>query len=563
MTWKALILAAGLGTRLAPYTDVTPKPMFTLAGKPLLYYWIRRLAKAGCGEIFINTHHLHTQIEAYIATNTWDVLVHTFYEPVLLGTAGAVQNIADHWRETDLMVVNSDIICDCDLTELLQWHRRSQNEVSLLLTDCPQFNMVTTDATDAITGFNAPANPAARTFTGVQVVTAAVLDYIPATGFYHSIDAYKAMLQDDRTMKGLTLAGRWQDLGDARRYREAALTAGARKTFGKIFNDNDDFVTEMLKGDGSDRIWRRLRTPENSMIVADHGLTPPEDFGKINETEAFINIGRHLNAKNLAAAPIYFHDAFAGLVFTEDLGDLNLQAYVLKHCNKQQVIQIYMQIIDNLILFNREGIKGFAREWAWQTASYDRDLIINNECGYFRRRFVEEYLGIGTVALDLQAEFEYLAEKITQHSLWGLMHRDMQSRNIMIKDGKPYYIDYQGARLGPLQYDLASLLYDPYVMLDESTRNLLLNYCYDHEELLGWQDKLEKGFYYCALSRSMQALGAYAFLSRIKGKPWFKTYMTPALQNLYNLLNDAHFRNKFCVLRQVVDQCLIKLPQLT
>lgn len=559
MTWKALILAAGLGTRLAPYTDITPKPMFTLAGKPLLYHWIKRLEKAGCTEIFINTHHLYTQIENYVADNQWAVPVSTVYEPVLLGTAGAVRNIASRWQACDLMVINSDVVCDFDLNELLQWHHTNRNDASLLLTDNPAFNMVSTAPDGGISAFDAKNDPAARTFTGLQVVSPIALDYIPTEGFYHSIDTYKAMLGDGLKVKGLVAGGRWQDLGDAVRYREAALMAAARKTFGKVFDDSDPIEVHELRGDGSDRIWRRLRTPRNTMVVADHGLAPPENTGKTTEAEAFINIGRHLYAKGLPIAKMHFHDAFAGLVFTEDLGDTNLQAYVLQHCNKQETIRLYMQIIDDLVAFNREGIKGFAQEWPWQTKSYDRDLILNNECAYFTRRFAEEFLGINIGEFALDPEFAYLADQITELGVWGLMHRDLQSRNILVKDERPYYIDYQGARLGPLQYDLASLLYDPYVMLDEATRNLLLHYCCNHDELLGWQDQIEKGFYYCALSRTMQALGAYAFLTRIKGKPWFKAYMRPALENLNDLLADAHFKGQFTSLRALAAECRQKL----
>ena len=556
-------MAAGLGTRLAPYTDITPKPMFTLAGKPLLYHWIKRLEKAGCGAVFINTHHLYSQIEDYIAGNQWAIPVGTVYEPTLLGTAGAVRNIAGHWRQGDLMVINSDVLCDYDLNRLLQWHQTNRHDVSLLLTDSPDFNMVNTTLDNSIISFNAKDDPAARTFTGLQVVAPTVLDYIPDTGFYHSIDTYKAMIRDGCKVKGLEADSLWQDLGDAKRYREAALMVAARKAFGKAFDDNDAFEVQELKGDGSDRVWRRLRTARHSVVVADHGLTQPADTGKTTEAEAFINIGRHLHAKGLPVAEIYFHDAFAGLVFTEDLGDTNLQTYVLQQCGKQDVIKIYMQVINDLIKYNREGIQGFAQEWPWQTKSYDRELILTNECAYFRQRFVEEYLGINTGGFDLDAEFGWLADRIIELGLWGLLHRDLQSRNIMVKDGKPYYIDYQGARLGPLQYDLASLLYDPYVMLDEATRNLLLNYCCNHDGLLGCPDQMEKGFYYCALSRNMQALGAYAFLSHIKGKPWFKTYMYPALKNLHALLNDPHFKNEFASLRTLTALCRQKLQQIT
>lgn len=563
MTWKALILAAGQGTRLAPYTDITPKPMFTLAGKPLLYHWIKRLVKAGCHEVFINVHHLHGQIEAYIADNRWSVPVATVFERELLGTGGAVRNIAPRWQTGDLMVINSDVVCPYDLSALLEWHRANRHDVSLLLTDCPTFNMVATTPEGGVSAFDAKDDPAARTFTGLQVLTPAVLDYLPATGFYHSIDAYKAMLQAGLKVQGLMGAAPWQDLGDIKRYREAALAAGARKTFGKVFDDNAPFEVYELKGDGSERIWRRLRTPRHSMVVADHGLTPPADAGKNTEVEAFINIGRHLNAKGLPVAQIYFHDAFAGLVFTEDLGDTNLQAYVLNRRGREDVIKIYRRIIDDLVVFSQEGLKGFAPEWPWQTPSYDRELILHNECAYFSKRFVAEYLGIDPVEFALQAEFEHLAGQITALGRWGLMHRDLQSRNILLKDGKPYYIDYQGARRGPLQYDLASLLYDPYVMLDESTRNLLLNYCCSHVKFSEDSSQIREGFYYCALSRSMQALGAYAFLSRVKGKPWFQAYMQPALENLHTLLNGTHFQGQFMSLRALVTLCRQKLQQIT
>lgn len=559
MTWKALILAAGLGTRLAPYTNITPKPMFTLAGKPLLYHWIKRLVKAGCDEIFINTHHLHTQIETYIAANKWPVPVSTVYEPALLGTAGAVRNIAARWLPNDLMVINSDVVCECNLNELLQWHRANGNDVSLLLTHNSAFNMVSTTMDGSITAFDAKSDPAARTFTGLQVITKAVLDYIPKTGFYNSIDTYKSMIKNGLQVKALAYDACWQDIGHVKCYRETALMVAARKTFGKIFDDSGPITVHELKGDGSDRIWRRLSTPRHSVVVADHGLTLPEDAAKTTETQAFINIGQHLNAKGLPVARIYFHDAFAGLVFTEDLGNINLQAYVLNQCGQQAVIKIYMQIINDLIAFSREGIKGFAQEWPWQTKSYDRELILNNECAYFIKYFAEDCLGIDTREFKLEPEFGHLADKIMELSVQGLMHRDLQSRNILIKDGRPYFIDYQGARPGPVQYDLASLLYDPYVMLDETTRNLLLNYCCNHNKLWSWRDQVQKGFYYCALSRTMQALGAYAFLSRVKGKSWFKTYMHPALENLNGLLNNALFKDQFASLRALGALCQQKL----
>ena len=86
---KALILAAGLGTRLRPFTDHTPKPLFTVSGRALLDITIAKLIEAGCTAVMINTHHLHDQIERFVARQIYAIPVQTRYEPRILGTGGA------------------------------------------------------------------------------------------------------------------------------------------------------------------------------------------------------------------------------------------------------------------------------------------------------------------------------------------------------------------------------------------------------------------------------------------------------------------------------------------
>ena len=96
---KALILAAGFGSRLAPTTHLLPKPLFPVAGKVMLDRTISRLAEAGVNAIMINTHHLHLQMEAHIAGTRYPVPVSTRYEPEILGTGGAIRNSADFWDQ--------------------------------------------------------------------------------------------------------------------------------------------------------------------------------------------------------------------------------------------------------------------------------------------------------------------------------------------------------------------------------------------------------------------------------------------------------------------------------
>ena len=151
---------------------------------------------------------------------------------------------------------------------------------------------------------------------------------------------------------------------------------------------------------------------------------------------------------------------------------------------------------------------------------------------YFIERFV---LGLKGVVTDnpsaLREEFHRLAVKVDSFSK-TVIHRDFQSQNIMITDSTPRLIDYQGARQGPPAYDLASLLWDPYYRVEDAMRRRLLSY------YTGEMKKRDHAFdeevfvmslLPCRLQRHMQALGAYAFLSEVKGKKFFLKYIPSGL----------------------------------
>jgi aminoglycoside/choline kinase family phosphotransferase len=109
----------------------------------------------------------------------------------------------------------------------------------------------------------------------------------------------------------------------------------------------------------------------------------------------------------------------------------------------------------------------------------------------------------------------------------------------MVKDGKPRLIDFQGARFGPIQYDLASLLIDPYVQLPDPVQERLLKYCIDNLSARAVLDRhgFIAGYRHAALARNLQILGAFGFLTRIKGKPAFTRYIRPALDILIRNLS--------------------------
>jgi NDP-sugar pyrophosphorylase family protein len=408
---KALILAAGLGTRLQPYTNYTPKPLFTLAGRPVLDVIIDQLQQAGCKAVIINTHHLHHDIEAFVAAQNYSLPVSTRFEPEILGTGGAIKNVADFWDLEPFMVINADIVADIDLNDVYQAHCRSHPPATLVLCDDPAFNSVAVAQNKWIKGFRdqgqTSEQPAERllTFTGIQVLESQVLDYIPENTSYSSIDAFKKMLADDKKLQAyIAPNGKWQDIGTPERYRQTAYETFLPRAFRKAFGDipGHRIKKKKLKGDGSARQWYRLQTERHSLIMADHGI---RENRPISEVDAFVHIGQHLYRQGVPVPKIYDYDTFCGLVFLEDLGDISLQQAARLTENSESLINLYKSVIDQLIKLSQRGGDQFDPAWTYQTARYDQELIIDKECRYFQEAFLKAYLGLRTRFEDLAADF--------------------------------------------------------------------------------------------------------------------------------------------------------------
>jgi aminoglycoside/choline kinase family phosphotransferase/choline kinase len=556
---KALILAAGYGTRLRPYTDHTPKPLFSIAGRPLLDIIIENLQKAGCEAIIINTHHLHREIERFITSRNYSVPVTTRFEPQILGTGGAIKNVADFWDQRPFMVINADIVADVDLAKVYRTHCRQHHSATLVLCDDPVFNSVAVEKNKWIKGFrDRKSDQTAErllTFTGIQVLEPQVLDYIPENRVSSSIDAFKKILADDKKLQAHIVAdGKWQDIGTPERYRETAGNSVIPLAFHGAFGNISGRRIEQkkLKGDGSERQWSRLQSGRHSLIMADHGIRKTLSA---TEVDAFVHIGQHLYRQGVPVPRIYFYDTFCGLVFLDDLGDVCLQQVIRSTTSPQALIGIYQSVIDQLINMSLRGAQSFDVGWTYQSARYDQELIIEKEGRYFQDAFLKGYLGLEIPFEDLAGDFSSLARKALQYSNTGFMHRDMQSRNIMVKNDRIYFIDFQAGRLGPIQYDLASLLIDPYVELPDTIQAQLRDYCMEtlSKGTAVEPEKFNRCFEYCSLTRNLQILGAFAFLSNVKGKHYFEDYIPAAFQTLQtNLLHCG--RDEFPALAAAVEK---------
>ena len=615
---KALILAAGLGTRLLPHTKKIPKPLFTIDKIPSIKIIIDRLILAGCTDIIINTHHLNEKIEAFIKTVKFSANVETRHEPVALDTGGAIKNVKDFMGNSPFFVINSDIVSDIDFKKIWEFHLKGNWPVTLVMHDYHQFNKVEVNRENFITGFcNShetdhllDSHPDKHSlcdkllaFTGIQVLSPEIFEYMPATDKFSSIEIYQLLAtrsEGSQVKAYICDAPYWCDIGTIEAYRKTSILHIAAKCLNTGYKDYKKIKITEIKGDGSDRKWFRVEMQDSSslsrsslhnlaasastnkpdmklnnkpdiklksLIIADHGIYPEnfeaetginknrilprynisrlfndknidiDDDDIDTEIESFIAIGSHLFSKKIPVPKIYRYDLFSGMAALEDLGDTHLQKIINELQLRNDTVQIikwYEKTCDLLINFSIKGMENFNPSWSFQTEAYTKELIIEKECRYFLDAFICGYLQLEIKFKALKETFDFIAENAVKYSFSGLMHRDMQSRNIMVKNKQIFFIDFQAARKGPLQYDLASLLIDPYVNLDFKIREKILMYCaLKISRLTGFdKNKFIHCYRFCAITRNLQILGAFAYLSMVKGKKNFENYIPCALHNL-------------------------------
>jgi aminoglycoside/choline kinase family phosphotransferase len=304
----------------------------------------------------------------------------------------------------------------------------------------------------------------------------------------------------------------------------------------------NDLSWHEIAGDGSERRFYRVTGKEESWVIMVHER-PPKDQRGVTENDSFLYIARLLREKGVPVPEVYHHDMIRGWFIMEDLGDRHLQTEVLSiQGDRGRLIEIYQKVIDLLVLIQVEGCEEFdlART---HNAPYDQGFMLAWESGYFHYVFLKSYLGLDIPDEELREELEDLAQRAAKAPGGYFLYRDFQSRNIMVKDRRLGFLDFQGARLGPLQYDLASLLLDPYVELEEGIQEELLAYYVERIQdnvTLDPQEFLEL-YPYVALHRNMQILGALAFLSQARGKEYFRAYIPPAVKSLRAILRDQLF----------------------
>jgi aminoglycoside/choline kinase family phosphotransferase len=280
-----------------------------------------------------------------------------------------------------------------------------------------------------------------------------------------------------------------------------------------------------FKGRGSDRSFFRLKWNRNDSAILIH-----YDPRRVENTY-YADIATFLREIDVPAPRMIRHDPADCLIVMEDLGDTDLWSF--REAARETRRAFYQKTLT--IVHRLHSFPGgeFPSSRLRVMEGFGPDLY-RWERNYFRDHFVKDVCGIDLAPpfeRDLEAELSSLAERIAE-TRRSLVHRDLQSQNVMIRDGTPFLIDFQGTRLGSPFYDLGSLLCDPYVNFSNNERGELLSfYCGLSKLDLDW-DTFQNMFWEASAQRLMQALGAYGFLGLTKGHTSFLEHIPAGLRNL-------------------------------
>lgn len=213
---KAMILAAGFGTRLRPYSLLRPKPLFPVLDRPLILRLIAQLREAGCDAILVNCHHLREQLVDLLAGQDGISLQQ---EPIELGTGGGLRMARDFFGSEPVLVTNGDIFHTIDLARVYQDHRSSGADATLVLHDCPRFNNVAVDDQLDITAFGAGGSGRKMAFTGIHVLDPNLLSMITPGIFYNIIDCYRYWMARGKRIRAQVVHDHfWTDMGTPEDY---------------------------------------------------------------------------------------------------------------------------------------------------------------------------------------------------------------------------------------------------------------------------------------------------------------------------------------------------------
>lgn len=284
-------------------------------------------------------------------------------------------------------------------------------------------------------------------------------------------------------------------------------------------------VVALEKG-GSERKFYRVSMGGESMIFVKYS-------SQKEENRHYVDIARFLQTAGVPVPEIYHHDSADGLIWMQDLGELDLWSF--RNESRDARMALYTSTLDGVLQMHLKATALVGDANIQLERVFDKDLYLWEQ-GYFFENCLQKHFLIPSEEVERLSQLPALLNAASDLAKLprSLVHRDFQSQNIMIADGSAWLIDFQGMRFGLPQYDLASLLYDPYVTLTDSERDELVEVY--KNRLIANGGAVDADFNttykWCAVQRLMQALGAYGFLGHQKGRTSFLAHIPAAIKSL-------------------------------
>lgn len=312
-----------------------------------------------------------------------------------------------------------------------------------------------------------------------------------------------------------------------------------------------------LPASGSAREYYRISGSSSSVI------------GAINhdreENRAFLHFSRHFRSLGLPVPEIYLEDLDRNAYLQEDLGETSLFDHIFQVRENgsfpESLKGIYKQVLEELLQFQIRGGRDLDYSLCYPRSSFDRQSM-QWDLSYFKYYFLK----LANIPFNeqlLENDYQTLIDHLLEQQTGFFLYRDFQSRNVMLREGKPYFIDYQGGRKGALQYDVASLLFDSKADIPPVVREELLDHYVDHLKRYPEADSgsFRDSYYSYVLIRIMQAMGAFGFRGFYEKKTHFLQSIPYALNDLKWIMENVEFPIRIPALLKVFER-LLTSPRL-
>lgn len=307
-----------------------------------------------------------------------------------------------------------------------------------------------------------------------------------------------------------------------------------------------------IQADGSNRVMYRLVGEGYDTAIGVVGPDPDENRAFLSFTENFRSI-------HLPVPEVYAAAEEAGVYLEEDLGDTTLFGYLTRERENtgeefpESVRRMYERVLETLPRFQIEGGRVIDYSVAYPRAAFDRQSILW-DLNYFKYHFLK-LAHVPFHESELERDFRTLTRFLLRADLRHFLYRDFQSKNVMVREGEPIFIDYQGGRRGALQYDVASMLYDAKAAVPQEERNRLLEHYMDalEEHQPVDRDSFRLLFRGYVLVRIMQAMGAYGYRGFFERKPRFLQSVPLAIDNIEQILESDGLPVEMPALRKVFE----------